>query len=163
MHITNHLLFIDDLKLLALNEADLSRMTSETEIFFKVIGLEINREKSATNTNICSNTAVLLDGTQGYKYLGIIEDSKSRPTRETFENIKNELYARVNRLCQTKLNGKNLVKGVNEHAINLVNYYVGLLKLEPENYRTLDNDIRQILNKYGIHMQPGCLEKLYLP
>jgi len=46
MHITNHLLFIDDLKLLALNEADLSRMTSETERFFKVIGLEIKHEKS---------------------------------------------------------------------------------------------------------------------
>ncbi len=163
MHITNHLLFIDDLKLLALNEADLSRMTSETGRFFKVIGLEINREKSATNTNICSNTAVLLDGTQGYKYLGIIEDSKNRSTYETFENIKNELYARVNRLGKTKLNGKTLIKGVNEHAINLVNYYVGLLKLEPEDYRTLDNDIRQILNKYGIHMQPGCLERLYLP
>jgi len=52
--------------------------------------------------------------------------------RETFENAKIELYAGVNKHCQIKLNNKNLIKGVNEHAIDLVNYYVGLLKLKLE-------------------------------
>ncbi|KAF7680999.1 Retrovirus-related Pol polyprotein from type-2 retrotransposable element R2DM, partial [Astathelohania contejeani] len=46
-HATNHLLFIDDLKLLATNSTVMGNMVKETESFFKTIGLEINREKSA--------------------------------------------------------------------------------------------------------------------
>ncbi|KAL6120273.1 hypothetical protein NUSPORA_03026 [Nucleospora cyclopteri] len=71
--------------------------------------------------------------------------------------------ARVERLCQTKLNGRNLFKAVNEHAISLVNYYIGILKLEPDDYARLDNEIRTILTKYKIHFQPSCKERLYLP
>ncbi|KAL6120403.1 hypothetical protein NUSPORA_02873 [Nucleospora cyclopteri] len=47
-----------------------------------------------------------MDGTQGYKYLGIIESSKSEDTGETAEKIKVELLARVERLYKTKLNSK---------------------------------------------------------
>ncbi|KAF7682751.1 LINE-1 retrotransposable element ORF2 protein, partial [Astathelohania contejeani] len=43
-HATNHLLFIDDLKLLATNSTVMGNMVKETESFFKTIGLEINRE-----------------------------------------------------------------------------------------------------------------------
>ncbi|KAL6120540.1 hypothetical protein NUSPORA_02711 [Nucleospora cyclopteri] len=71
--------------------------------------------------------------------------------------------ARVERLCQTKLNGRNLFKAVNEHAISLVNYYIGILKLEPDDYARLDNEIRTILTKYKIHFQPSCKKRLYLP
>ncbi|KAF7684364.1 Retrovirus-related Pol polyprotein from type-2 retrotransposable element R2DM [Astathelohania contejeani] len=74
LHATNHLLFIDDLKLLATNSTVMGNMVKETESFFKAIGLEINREKSATNDSQCENTAILLDSTGLYKYLGIIED-----------------------------------------------------------------------------------------
>ncbi|KAL6120569.1 hypothetical protein NUSPORA_02680 [Nucleospora cyclopteri] len=70
---------------------------------------------------------------------------------------------RVERLCQTKLNGRNLYKVVNEHAISLVNYYIGILKLELEDYARLDNEIRTILTKYKIHFQPSCKERMYLP
>ncbi|KAL6121701.1 hypothetical protein NUSPORA_01356 [Nucleospora cyclopteri] len=45
-----------------------------------------------------------------------------------------ELLARIERLCQTKLNGKNQFKAVNVHSIYLVNYYTGILKLEPDDY-----------------------------
>ncbi|KAL6120933.1 hypothetical protein NUSPORA_02246 [Nucleospora cyclopteri] len=32
---------------------------------------------------VCKNDATLMDGTQGYKYLGIIENNKSEDTGET--------------------------------------------------------------------------------
>ncbi|KAK1348726.1 hypothetical protein LUQ84_001876 [Hamiltosporidium tvaerminnensis] len=44
-HSTNHLLFIDDLKLLAKDGTTLEKMTEEVKMFMKNIGLEINREK----------------------------------------------------------------------------------------------------------------------
>ncbi len=40
---------------------------------------------------------------------------------------------------------------------------MGVLDIEPEEFASLDNMIRQILNKYDIHLQPSCKERLYLP
>ncbi|KAI5173357.1 hypothetical protein PAEPH01_1912 [Pancytospora epiphaga] len=72
MHPTNHLLFIDDLKQLAETDDALSLMTKEVIQFFNVVGLEINKEKSATNSEASADAAVMLEGKDGYKYLGII-------------------------------------------------------------------------------------------
>ncbi|KAK1348888.1 hypothetical protein LUQ84_002032 [Hamiltosporidium tvaerminnensis] len=44
-HSTNHLVFIDDLKLLAKDGTTLEKMTEEVKMFMKNIGLEINRVK----------------------------------------------------------------------------------------------------------------------
>ncbi|KAM0684824.1 hypothetical protein COBT_003969, partial [Conglomerata obtusa] len=49
---TNHLLFIDDLKLFSTSSDVLFNMTTETLKFFQTIGLEVNKEKSATNNSI---------------------------------------------------------------------------------------------------------------
>lgn len=69
-HVTNHLLFIDDLKLMAENDEVLKNMMEETKEFFKTIGLEMNKEKSATKTKACAEDAMFLEGIQCYKYLG---------------------------------------------------------------------------------------------
>ncbi|KAK1350964.1 hypothetical protein LUQ84_000237 [Hamiltosporidium tvaerminnensis] len=52
-HATNHLLFIDDLKLLAEDGQTLEDMTEEVKKFRNNIGLKINTEKSATNDQCC--------------------------------------------------------------------------------------------------------------
>ncbi|KAL6120527.1 hypothetical protein NUSPORA_02731 [Nucleospora cyclopteri] len=135
----------------------------ETKRFLAVVELEINKSKSATNSPVCEADVMIIEGTQGYKCLGVIENSKSEDTGETAEKIRTELLARVERLCQTKLNGLNLFKAVNEHAISLINYYIGILKLELDDYARLDNTIRTLLTKYKIHFQPSCKERLYLP
>ncbi|VDN06710.1 unnamed protein product [Thelazia callipaeda] len=66
------------------------------------------------------------------------------------------------RLAERALNGKNFIKAMNEHAISIINYYAGVLKLEPENFKAIDHDIRQLLIKYGIHKQSACSERLHL-
>ncbi len=138
-------------------------MNEETKKFFKAVGLEVNREKSATNCSGCEDDAVLLEGSQGYKYLGITEDPSSTIKRETFEKVKTEIIKRTEKLCMTKLSGKNMFKAINEHAISVINYHIGLLKLEPADFRSLDFEIRQVLIRHHIHLQPACKERLYLP
>ncbi|MGL5716602.1 MAG: RNA-directed DNA polymerase [Paraclostridium sp.] len=162
-HASNHLLFIDDLKLIASDKENLKRMINEVETFFGKIGLEINKEKSATNETECSENAVLMEGCKGYKYLGIIENSRSQQSAESFKNIKEEMLARIERILKSKLNGKNTIRAINEHAISLLNYYVGVLELGPNDFKEMDKSIRQLLIRHGVHLQPGCKERLYLP
>ncbi|KAI5171242.1 hypothetical protein PAEPH01_1586 [Pancytospora epiphaga] len=57
------------------------------------MGPEIDRGKSATNSVACTDTAVLLEGAQGYKYVGAMEDSTSEPIRESYDRIRTETLA----------------------------------------------------------------------
>ncbi|KAF7683181.1 hypothetical protein TCON_1611 [Astathelohania contejeani] len=83
--------------------------------------------------------------------------------RESFEKVRRELLARVNRQCDSDLNSKNLFKAINEHAIYLVNYHIGLQQLEAADFLKLDHEIRQTLIKHKVHLKLGCKERLYLP
>ncbi|TBU11666.1 hypothetical protein CWI38_1092p0010, partial [Hamiltosporidium tvaerminnensis] len=143
-HATNHLLFIDDLKLLAEDGQTLEEMTEEVKKFMNNIGLEINKEKSATNDPCCEDTATLLEGIGVYKYLGIIEDSRGIPTSKSFEEVQSKLIARVERLCRTRLNARNLFQAINQHAISLLNYHIGVLRLEPADFSKLDDAVRAV-------------------
>ena len=78
---SNHLLFIDDLKLFAENDDNLKEMMCETQKFFTSVGLEMNREKSATNSEPCESQAVVLNANEGYKYLEVTEDRDSEVTK----------------------------------------------------------------------------------
>lgn len=79
------------------------------------------------NSAMCSAEAMLLEGDQGYKYLGMIEDIRKRPIKGSFEKIMVELMRRVCRVCNTKLNGKHTIKSIDEHVIRLIDCHVDLL------------------------------------
>ena len=162
-YITNHLLFIDDLKLLAESDKVLKELMKETKEFFRTIGLEMNKDKSATNTEACAKEAKLLEGIGSYKYLGITETACSSISEDTFIKVRNEIINRTKRLCETNLNAKNLFKAINEHAISVINYHIGVLKLEPSEFSKIDDEIRKVLMDYKIHLQPANKERLYLP
>ncbi|TBU13384.1 hypothetical protein CWI38_0449p0020 [Hamiltosporidium tvaerminnensis] len=130
-------------------------MTEEVKKFMNNIGLEINKEKSATNDPCCEDTATLLEGIGVYKYLGIIEDSRGIPTSKSFEEVQTKPIARVERLCCTRLNSRNIFQAINQPAISLLNYHISVHRLEPADFSNVSE------NK--IHLRPGCKERLYLP
>ncbi|KAF7684131.1 hypothetical protein TCON_0670 [Astathelohania contejeani] len=107
-------------------------MVKQTESFFKAMGIEINREKSATNYSQRENTATLLNGTVVYKYLGIIEDHSSNIMRESFKKLRCELLTRVNRLCNLALYSKILFKAINEHL-----FFLSIFTLDYNNLNLL--------------------------
>ena len=53
--------------------------------------------------------------------------------------------------------------GLNEHAMSLINYYVGVLPVDATEYEALDHQVRQVLLKHHAHYQAVCKERLYLP
>ncbi|XP_015189380.1 PREDICTED: uncharacterized protein LOC107073304 [Polistes dominula] len=113
-YMTNHLLFIDDIKLISKDKEILKRLMTEVMKFFELVGLEKNKEKSATNCRALELEANFIDNRNFYKYLGVTEYSNR------------------------------------------------ILNIEPEVFEGIDAQIRLILIKNGIHLQPACKEKLYL-
>ncbi|TBU01453.1 hypothetical protein CWI39_1384p0010, partial [Hamiltosporidium magnivora] len=94
-----------------------------------------NNKNTATNDNCYIRV---------YKYLGIIEDSKSNRTRNSFDEVQSKLIARVERLCRTRLTSKYLF-----YASNQLSHR--------------NDAVRAVLVKNKIHLRPGCKERLYLP
>ncbi|KAF7682683.1 hypothetical protein TCON_2100 [Astathelohania contejeani] len=88
LHATNHLLFIDNLKLLSNDSIVMGGMVEEAESSFSAIEFDINRDKSETNDPLCEEIAHLLNVAGVYKYLGIIENRGSNIARESFEKVK---------------------------------------------------------------------------
>ncbi|KAF7682872.1 hypothetical protein TCON_1912 [Astathelohania contejeani] len=68
----------------------------------------------------------------------------------------------VDRLCNSNLNAKNLFKAINEHAISLINYHIGLQHLEPADFAAIDQEVRLSLIKHIVLLKHGCKERLYL-
>ncbi|KAF9762936.1 hypothetical protein NGRA_1649 [Nosema granulosis] len=119
----NHLLFIDDLKLVLRTYDDLKSMVEETKSFFRTVGLEINVEKSTTNSPLCENDA---------KLLGLTETIEGKNDEGFFDRIVQSIESRAEALCNTNLNAKNLIRAMNEFAISQINYYVGIIDTEPD-------------------------------
>ena len=46
--------------------------------------------------------------------------------------------------------------------MSVINYYVGVINIEPEEFVKIDNEVRNILTKHKLHFKPSCKERLYL-
>ncbi|GBE59174.1 reverse transcriptase domain containing protein, putative [Babesia ovata] len=211
---TNHLLYIDDLKLIAKDAETLRLMTEETQVFFGKIGMTINRDKSATNAAECAHLAKrmrpnvgaqrragaptgqmrgvaqpadgsnpaapegamntdgdasavqrgdsLYDGPSTYKYLGINEYADSRVSDDVFDVLAGEIYKRVTRLLDQELNSRNLFRAINQYALSVINYYIGVLELDRFHFQAIDLKIRTLLAEHGAHKVPANKQRLYL-
>ncbi|KAG0438661.1 LINE-1 reverse transcriptase like protein [Dictyocoela muelleri] len=143
----NHLFYMDDLKIFANNDENLNRLTNIYSEVLETIRMEHNALKSATNSRICNDLADTVCPINGYKYLGLLEDVDSNFKKMNKENILSKIKERVKKLCMTKLNSKNLFYSINEYAISLIHYYVGILDFNSETLKNIDLDIRNILGE----------------
>ena len=136
----NHLLYMDDIKLFAKNEKELETLIHTVRIYSWVIGIEFDIEKCAILV-MKSGKRQLTDGmelpnkdkikklaeNETYKYLGILEADTIKQA-EMKEKIQKEHLRRTRKLLETKLNSRNLIKGINTWAVSLVRYSGPFLK-----------------------------------
>ncbi|KAG0435676.1 LINE-1 retrotransposable element ORF2 protein [Dictyocoela muelleri] len=123
----NHLFYIDDLKLMANDDKNLNILSHKLDEILHIIGLELNKNKSATNSHMCKEISGIISEVEGYKYLGLIEYVDCQNKHVNIVNVFDKIKQRIIRLCDTKLTGKNLFLAKNEYAISLLNYYVGII------------------------------------
>ncbi|CDR71844.1 hypothetical protein, conserved [Babesia bigemina] len=160
---TNHFLYIDDLKFFAHEESTMRGMGREVEKFFNDIGLRINRDKSATNTEACASIAKQMEGPETYKYLGVTETSNSLTSDGMFDIILQEICRRTELLAASKLSGKNLSMAINQYALSVINYYIGVIPMDITHFDKIDLAVRRIINAKHGHKKWANTQRLYLP
>ena len=124
----NHLLFMDDLKLYGASKNQLGSLVQVIRIFSQGIKMSFRLDKCAVlemrrGRQIGSSGIELPDDQhigeieeEGYKYLGILQLDKTLNTMMKGK-ITSEYIRRVKKLCRSKLNGGNLIDGINTWAV----------------------------------------------
>ena len=72
-----------------------------------------------------------------YKYLGILEADTIKQA-EMKEKIQKEYLRRTRKLLETKLNSRNLIKGIDTWAVPLVRYSGPFLKRTRDELKQMD-------------------------
>ena len=169
----NHLLFMDDLKLYAGTEKDLTVLTNIVQAYSRDIGMEFGMDKCAVLTmrgskRLKSEGIVLPNGEtmrevdeEGYKYLGVLEGERIKG-KKMKERIRDEYLRRVRLLCKSKLRAANVISGINAWGIGVIRYTAGVLDWTAAELREMDIKTRKTLTLFGGFHREGGVDRLYL-
>jgi hypothetical protein len=158
----NHLIFIDDVKLLAKDQQGLEELCRHTSTTLHRMGFTINQQKSASNIDSPTTFGEVVCDRQGYKYLGILENSCNIIKEDNKLILQKRATSRIKSLCETHLNARNLFAAINEFALSTFNYYIGIIPFEPEEMREMDMQVRRILYDHKISRHASNVDRLYL-
>ena len=158
----NNLLFMDDLKLYSRNEKELDSLVQTIRIFSKDIGMEFGIEKCAVlvieKGKIVKSVGIELpDGKvtkslqegESYKYLGILEADRFLG-EEVKLKVSKEYFRSLKKVLKSKLNGGNLVQGVNTWAVSFIRYSAAFISWRKYELQAIDRKTRKLLNIWRI-------------
>ena len=171
----NHLLFMDDLKLFAENNEQLEKLLKVVHKFSKSIKMEFGLDKCAKCTiragkKVVTENIILEDNIEikelefesTYKYLGVEENSMIEH-RKMREKIGTEYLRRLKKICRSQLNTKNKITAINQYALPVVSYSMGVVNWPQREINDLDIKTRKMLTLYKTTYRNQCLDRMYLP
>ena len=140
-----HIMYMGDIKLFAKDEKELETLIHTVRIYNQDIGIEFGIKKCAM-LELKSRKRHMTDGielqnqykirtlgeNETYKYLCIMEADAIKQV------VKKEYLRRSRELLETKLSGRNLIKGINICAVNLVRYLGPFLKWTRKWFKQMD-------------------------
>ena len=83
-----------------------------------------------------------------YKYLDILEADTIKQV-ENKNKIQKEYLRRTRKLLETKLNSRNLIKGINTWAVPLVRFSGPLLKWTRDELKQIDRSTRKLMTMHN--------------
>ena len=120
----NHLLFMDDLKVLGKNEKEIDSLIKTVEVLSCDIGMEFGIKKcdvgciergklsKAEGLRLLSGKMIKEVTEEGYKYLAILELDKVKE-QEMKQEFRGEYKRRMKLIMKQKLHGRNKIKAIN--------------------------------------------------
>ena len=164
---------MDDLKLYAKNEKGLDSLAQTVRIFSD-IGMEfvidkcailaVKRGKIAKFDGISFPSGKVMKGLiegAGYRYLGIMQADQILYT-EMKEKVKTEYLRRVRKVLETKLNGGNIIKGINIWA-SLLRYSAAFIDWNCTELTQLDRRTRKLMTMHNALHPKSNVDRLYIP
>ena len=171
----SHLLFMDDFKLYSRSEKGLDSLVQTVRVFSEDTGMEFGIEKCATlvmeKRKIVKSVGIelpdrkviksLQEG-ESYKYLGILEADKFLEGKMKL-NISKEYIRRLRKVLKSKLNGGNLVCGVNACAASLLRYSAAFVSWRKSELQAIDRKTTKLFTIFGALHTKSDVERLYIP
>ena len=125
-------------------------------VFSEDIGMEFGIEKGAVvvmeKGKIVNSVGVdfpdgkfiksLQEG-ESYKYIGILEADKFLEEKMKL-NVSKEYIGRLRKVLKSKLNGGNLVCGINTWAVSLLRYSATFVSWRKSELQAIDRNIRKL-------------------
>ena len=95
----------------------------------------------------------MLQQGESYKYLGILKADKFLEEKMKL-NVSKEYIKRLGKVLKSKLNGGNLVRGVNTWAVSLLRYSAAFFSCRKSELQVIDRKTRKLFTTYGtLHAQ----------
>ena len=104
----------------------------------------------------------LLQEGESYKYLGFLEADKFLEERMKL-NVSKEYIGRLRKVLKSKLNGGNLVRGVNTWAVSLIRYSAAFVCWRKSELQAIDRKTRKLFTIYGALHPKSDVDRLYIP
>ena len=95
-----------------------------------------------------------------YKYLGILEADTIKQV-EMKDKIRKEYLRRTRKLLETKLSGRNFIKGINTWAVPLVRYSGPFLKWTRDELKQMDQRTRKLMTMHKALHPRDDVDRLY--
>ena len=169
----NHRLYMDDIKLYAKSEREMSDLVYTTSNFSKDIQMEFGLEKCAVlklkrGKKVSSNGITLPNnsrfedlGEGGYKYLGILESDKILH-HQMKDKTRSEYLRRVKKVLKSGLDGNSIIQAINTWAVPVLRYGAGIVDWPVADLRDLDRKTRKLLTLHRAHHPQGDVDRLYV-
>ena len=78
-------------------------------------------------------------------------------------NVSKEYIRRLRKVFKSKLNGGNLVHGVNTWAVSLLRYSAAFVSWRKSELEAIDRKTRKLFTIYGALHSKSDVERLYIP
>ena len=98
---------------------------------------------------------------ESYKCLGILEADRFLGEGMKL-NISKEYFRKLKKVLKLKLNGGNLVQGVNTWAISLLRYSAAFISWRKCELKAIDRKTRKLFTIYGRLLPKSDVDRLYI-
>ena len=152
-------------------EKELETLIHAVRIYSQDIGMEFGIEKCAMKSGKRHMTDGMelpnhdrirtLEENETYKYLGILEANTIKQVQMK-DTIRKEYLRRTQKLLETKLSSRNLIKGINTWAVPLVRYSGPFLKWSREELKQMDQRTRKLITMHKALHPRDDVERLYI-
>ena len=103
----------------------------------------------------------LLQEGESYKYLGILEVDKFLEEKMKL-NVTKEYIRRIRKVLKAKLNGGNLVSGINTWARSVLRYSAAFIGWSKSELQAIDRKTSKLFTIYGALQHKSDVDRLYI-